>query len=88
MVPALHDYLGERAGWLADLVREGQRSGELDPALSPQAVAHFCLALAAGTTLISPDLHDVDDQDWIDLLIRVIASLEPARAPREIGTHA
>ncbi|RBY75693.1 TetR/AcrR family transcriptional regulator [Blastococcus sp. TF02-09] len=88
VVPALHDYLGERAGWLADLVREGQRSGELDPALSPQAVAHFCLALAAGTTLISPDLHDVDDQDWIDLLIRVIASLEPARAPREIGTHA
>ncbi len=88
VVAALHDYLGERADWLAALVREGQAGGELDPALSPQAVAHFCLALAAGTTLISPDLHDVDDQDWVDLLIRVIASLEPARAPREIGTHA
>ena len=88
VVGALRDYIGERADWLAALVREGQDCGDLDPALSPRAVAHFCLALAAGTTLIGPDVHDVDDQDWVDLLIRVVTSLEPARTPREIGTHA
>ena len=57
-------------------------------ALSPQAVAHFCLALAAGTTLISPDLHDVDDQDWTDLLIRVLTCLQPAHSGDRIGTRA
>ncbi len=83
---ALRDYLGERADWLAALVREGQDSGDLDPALPPRAVAHFCLALAAGTTLVSPDLHDVDDAEWADLLIRVVASLQPAHAAEGIGT--
>ena len=38
----MRDYTGERVGWLAGLVQAGQASGELDPALSPGAVAHFC----------------------------------------------
>lgn len=84
---ALREYTGERADWLAALVRDGQARGELDAALSPQAVAHFCLALAAGTTLIGPDLHDVDDQEWTDLLIRVITSLEPVPTGEQIGSR-
>ena len=82
---ALRDYTAERAGWLVALVRDGQARGELDPALSPEAVAHFCLALAAGTTLIGPDLHDVDDREWTELLIRVVTSLEPVRTGEQIG---
>src|SRR5262245_56017676 len=39
----MRDYTGERGEWLADLVRAGQAGGELDPALSPTALAHFCL---------------------------------------------
>jgi AcrR family transcriptional regulator len=85
---ALRDYIRERADWLAALVREGQERGELDAALPPQAVAHFCLALAAGTTLISPDLHDVGDQEWTDLLVRVLTSLQPVPGGDRIGTPA
>jgi AcrR family transcriptional regulator len=84
---ALREYVGERADWLAALVRDGQARGELDTALSPQAVAHFCLALAAGTTLLGPDLHDVDDQEWTDLLIRVVTSLEPVPTGEQIGSR-
>jgi hypothetical protein len=82
----LRDYLGERADWIAGLVREGQERGDLDPELSADAIAHFCLALAAGTTLISPDLHDVEDRAWIDLLIRVVTCLQPTTTREEIGT--
>src|SRR5262249_12684163 len=48
-------HLGEREAWLADLVRAGQLAGELDEALSPDAVAHFCLLLAMGSALIPND---------------------------------
>ena len=84
---ALRDYTAERADWLAGLVRDGQTRGELDSELSPQAVAHFCLALAAGTTLLGPDLHDVDDREWTELLIRVVTCLEPVPTGEQIGSR-
>ena len=74
----MRDYVGERAGCLGALVQVAQRDGELDPALSPDALAHFCLLLAMGSALISPDLHAVDEQDWTELLTRVVAGLTPA----------
>lgn len=84
---ALREYTGERADWLAGLVRDGQARGELDASLSPQAVAHFCLALAAGTTLIGPDLHDVDDAGWTELLVRIVTSLETVHTGEQIGSR-
>ena len=74
----MRDYIGERAGLLAGLVGLGQAGGELDPALSPDAVAHFCLLLAMGSALIPPDLHAVDDGEWSALLTRLVAALAPA----------
>jgi AcrR family transcriptional regulator len=74
----MRDYTGERADCLAGLVRTGQARGELDPALSPTAVAHFCLALGMGSALITPDLHRVGDEEWDALLRRVVAALAPA----------
>jgi len=71
----MRDYIGERADWLADLVRAGQSTGELDPSLSPDAVAHFCLLIGMGSALIPPDLHAVDDEEWADLLSRVVRAL-------------
>ncbi len=68
----MRDYVGERADWLADLVRAAQAGGELDPALSPNALAHFCLLLAMGSALVTPDLHAVGDEEWAALLTRVI----------------
>jgi len=73
----MRDYVHERAEWLAGLVRDAQVRGELDPGLAPSAVAHFCLSLAAGTALVSPDLNDVDDQEWGALLARLVAALAP-----------
>ena len=57
----MRDYVGERADWLAGLMRVAQAGGELDQALSPNALAHFCLLLAMGSALVTPDLHAVGD---------------------------
>jgi len=74
----MRDYMGERADWLAGLMRIAQAGGELDPALSPDALAHFCLLLAMGSALVTPDMHAVDDGEWMELLSRVVAALAPA----------
>ena len=66
-----------RVEWLADVVRTAQAAGELDPALPPSAVAHFCLSLAAGTALVGPDLDDVDEQEWAAFLSRLVHALAP-----------
>jgi AcrR family transcriptional regulator len=75
----MRDYAGEQADWLAGLVRVAQDGGELDPALSPDTLAHFCLVLAMGSALLTPDLHAVADQEWAGLLARVVAALAPPR---------
>ncbi len=71
----MHEYVGERADWLAGLMRLAQAGGELDPALSPAALAHFCLLLAMGSALVTPDLHAIDEEEWAALLTRVARAL-------------
>ena len=83
---AMRDYIGERADWLAGLIRMGQADGELDPALSPGALAHFCLLLAMGSALITPDLHAVGDEEWAALLNRIATAFAPAGLPAQTGT--
>ena len=73
----LREDVRERTDLLARLVREAQTRGELDPGLPPEAVAHFCLSLAVGTALVTPDLHDVGDPDWAAFLARLVAALRP-----------
>jgi AcrR family transcriptional regulator len=73
----MRDYMGERADWLVGLVRAAQTGGELDSALSPNALAHFCLLLAMGSALVAPDLHAVGDEEWAALLTRLVAALAP-----------
>jgi AcrR family transcriptional regulator/ferredoxin len=75
----MRDYVGERAAWIAGLVRVAQADGELDPALSPSALAHFCLLLAMGSALITPDLHTVGDDEWAALLTRIAGAMGPDR---------
>ena len=81
----MRDYVGERADSLAELVRIAQADGELDPSLSPNALAHFCLLLAMGSALITPDLHTVSDEEWAALLTRVAAALAPAAVTAQTG---
>ncbi|MEU7914629.1 helix-turn-helix domain-containing protein [Microbispora bryophytorum] len=87
----MHDYVGERAGWLAGLVRTAQDAGEIDPALSPVAVAHLCLLLTMGSALLTPDLHAVGDEEWSALLTRLVAAIAPTdpapRTPQSKGEH-
>jgi AcrR family transcriptional regulator len=71
----MREYVAERADWLAGLMRLAQAGGELDPALSPSALAHFCLLLAMGSALVTPDLHAIGEDDWSALLIRVAMAL-------------
>ena len=82
----MRDYVGERADSLAELVRMAQADDELDPSLSPNALAHFCLLLAMGSALITPDLHAVGDEEWAALLTRVAAALAPAAVTAQTGT--
>jgi AcrR family transcriptional regulator/ferredoxin len=82
----MREYITERADWLAGLMRLAQAGGELDPALSPDALAHFCLLLAMGSTLLTPDLHAVGEADWATLLTRVAGAL--ARTDTETEGNA
>jgi AcrR family transcriptional regulator len=82
----MRGFVREQVEELASLVREAQARGEVDPEISPSAVAHFCISLAAGTALVGPDLHDVDDEEWAALLARLLAALSPPHHREEMGT--
>lgn len=71
-------YIAERADWLAGLIEAGQAAGEVDSTLSAAALAHFCLLLALGSSLLPADLHPVDDGEWTALLRRVVSSVAMA----------
>jgi hypothetical protein len=82
----MRGYVGERAGWLAGLMRVAQAGGELDPALSPDALAHFCLLLAMGSGLVTPELHAVGDEERAELLSRVVTALARTGITAQTGT--
>jgi len=76
----MRDYVRDRADLLAQQVREAQRHGEIDPAVSPVAVAHLCLALGLGTALLPPEIHEVDEEAWAAFLARLVGALSTARS--------
>jgi AcrR family transcriptional regulator/ferredoxin len=77
----MRDYMNERADWIAGLVRVAQAGDEIDPGLSPNALAHFCLLLAMGSALVTPDMHTVGDEEWAALLTRVSRAVAPVGDP-------
>ena len=78
-------YVRERAEWMTGLVEQAQLRGEIDATVSARAIAHLATALAIGSTLLTPDLHDVGDEEWTALLSRVVTSI--ARTEEQIGTR-
>jgi AcrR family transcriptional regulator len=84
----MRDYTAERADWIAGLIQAGQAAGDLDAALSPDAVAHFCLLLALGSALLPGDIHPVDDGAWAGLAARVVSGLAPAEVSSGSGQTA
>lgn len=83
----MRDYVAERADWLGDLVRAAQAADEIDTRVSPNALAHFCLLLAMGSALITPDLHSVAGEEWGALLARVATALAPASGPERTRSN-
>lgn len=82
---AMADYVRERAEFVTGLIEQAQVRGEIDATVSAQAVAHLALSLAIGSTLLTPELHDVGDEEWTALLTRVVTSI--ARTQEQIGTR-
>jgi hypothetical protein len=78
----MSDYMGERGGWLAGLMRLAQADGELDPTLSPDALAHLCMLIAMGGALVPRDMHAVNDEEWAALLTRIVTALAPPGTPQ------
>jgi AcrR family transcriptional regulator len=76
----MRDYMGERADWLTQLIRTAQASGELDQDVSAEALAHFCLLLTMGSALVTPESHAVDENEWAELLTRLMAALAPPQS--------
>lgn len=83
----MRDYVGERAGWLAGLMAVAQADGDIDSALSPAALAHFCLLLSMGSALVTPDLHAVADEEWTALLSRLVTALAPTDTTAQTGAR-
>ena len=79
----LRTHMGERSRWLAGVIRASQLVDDLDPSVSAEAVALFCLLLALGSALIPSELHGVDRQDWDELLRRVVAAVAVPDRRRE-----
>lgn len=77
----MRGYMAERADWIASLIRVAHAAGEIDSGLSPDALAHFCLLLAMGSAVVTPEMHHVDGADWTVLLDRVVAGLAPSARP-------
>jgi AcrR family transcriptional regulator len=84
----MRDYVGERADWIADLIRVAQADGEIDAELSAVALAHFCLLLVIGSGLVGADLHPVSQEDWSALLGRIATGLAPAQREAPGGPPA
>jgi AcrR family transcriptional regulator len=82
----MREYIGERGDWLAGLMRLAQAGDELDPALSPAALAHFCLLLAMGSALVTPDLHAVGEEEWATLLTRMAGALTRTGTTTQTGS--
>lgn len=85
---SMREYIRERMDWLGALIRAAQTAGDLDPGLSPVALAQFCLLLSMGGALVGPSLEPADDRAWSDVLSRIAAGLAPRTAPPDTRSTA
>lgn len=75
LAAAMRQYIGERAQVITERVTKAQADGELDPSCAPDAIAHFLLLLGLGSALLTPDLHEVGEDDWAGLLTTMISAI-------------
>lgn len=71
----LADHVGQREAFFATMTRHSQRRGDLDAAVSPDAVARLCFMIALGSLVLRAlDLPRTDPGDWSALLNRIVDS--------------
>jgi len=76
--------MAQREEQLAELIRAAQEIGELDPALSAEAVVRFALMVALGSMVVSAlDLPPTGHADWAALIARLVDNIR--RTPSEEG---
>jgi AcrR family transcriptional regulator len=85
MAAPMGQYVSERAERLGSLMRAAQSGDEIDPELSPNALAHLCLLLGVGSALVTPDLHAVEEREWAVLVSRLQSGLARARTTAQTG---
>lgn len=77
-------HLAERVGHLGSLLRAGQASGEIDAAVSPEALTRWSLMTLLGAMLLAPlDLPPVDEEEWKALLRTIASALGPRQSSPE-----
>ncbi len=85
----MRDYVGERADWLAELVRVAQGGGELDPALSPDGAGPLLPAAGDGQRARSRrTCTRSTTRSGPRLLTRIVTALAPDRHHRTDGSSA
>ena len=67
--------LGHREGLMEELVRHGQKVGDLDDDVSADVFARFCLMVALGAMVVRVlDLPPTDDGEWARFIGRLVDS--------------
>jgi len=71
-------HLRQRDDWLGEIVRRGQADGDIDAALSPEALSRYCLMLLLGSLLLpAAGLPPVDEGEWTRLIDRLGEAVRP-----------
>jgi AcrR family transcriptional regulator len=77
----LRESIGAREERLAELIRLGQQSGEIAPAVSPEAVSRLCMLLALGAVVTRAiDLPAPPADDWDAVIASLVNRMQATEA--------
>ena len=81
--PAFRHTTTTRPDQLSRLVEEGKKTGLFDPAVSTTAISLLCQSLGLGSHLLLTaalsDRHIPGEDEWIDLLWKLLTAVAPHR---------
>ena len=82
LATGLAEQVARREGFLGDLVRFGQTSGDIVDDVDPAVVARFCLMLALGSLLVRTiDVPATDADAWRTFIARLVDGFRPGEQP-------
>jgi AcrR family transcriptional regulator len=73
----LRDSIGQREAQLAELIRHGQSTGEINAAVSPEAVSRLCVLLALGSVVTRAiDLPAPPSDEWEAVIESLVSQMQ------------